>query len=388
MSDKEASILFIPKWFPGKLDPQNGVFILKHAQCIAAYFPVKIMHLCAVKEQNKRFEFASETEENIEILHCYYKTGSSVISRPFNLLIYLLAFFKSYTKLYSTDKPILTHAHVFNRTVALAYFLKILKGIPYLVSEHWAIYIKGQFNEYSIIQKQFIKYLAKKSEAITAVSEVLLNAMRNCGLKSKRMKVIGNAVPVPTDLNLNNEKKVIGIVADFDDENKRISSVINVFAELSMEFPEWELHIVGGGKDEGKLHQLATDKQLIDIKIFFHGRQDNQYVYHFLKDIAFLINYSVFETFSVILIEAILHGKPIISSKCGGPESFVNKDNGLLIDIDNLQVLKKSMKEMMLSFKSYNTEKLIASVEEKYSPENIGKSFYQLYREILDNNAQ
>lgn len=388
MSDKSVSILFIPKWFPGKTDPQNGVFILKHAQCIATYYPVKIMHLCAMKEQSERFEFDSETQENIEILHCYYKTESSVFARPFNLIIYLIAFFKSYTKLYPTDKPILTHAHVFNRTVALAYFLKIWKGIPYLVSEHWAIYIKGKFNEYSIIQKQFIKYLARKSEAITAVSEVLLNAMKQSGLISKRMKVIGNAVPVPTELNLNNEKKVIGIVADFDDENKRISSVINVFTELSMEFPEWELHIVGGGKDEKKLHQLATNKQLKNKKIFFHGRQDNKYVYQFLKDIAFLTNYSVFETFSVILIEAILHGKPVVSSKCGGPESFVNKENGLLIDKNNLQELKTAMKEMMLNYKSYNTETLIASVKEKYSPENIGKSFYQLYREILDYNAQ
>jgi glycosyltransferase involved in cell wall biosynthesis len=388
MSDKSASILFIPKWFPGKIDPQNGVFLYKHAQCIAAYYPVKIMHLCPVREQLERFEFASEAHENIEILHCYYKTGSSVISRPFNLLIYLLAFLKSYKKLYPSGKPILTHAHIFTRTGVLAYLLKIWKGVPYIISEQWSLYFKGGFEQYSFIRKEIMRLVAKNSCAITAVSGVLLQALKERGLVSQRMKVIGNAVPLPDELNTNKEKKVIGVVADFDDENKRISTVMNTFSELSSKYPEWELHIVGGGKDEQKLHQLASDKQLKDKKIFFHGRQDNKYVYQFLKDIAFLVNFSVFETFSVILIEAILHGKPVISSKCGGPESFINDDNGVLIDKNDIENLKNAMAKMMQSYKDYNTEKLIASVEEKYSPENIGKAFHQLYREILDDNAQ
>ena len=384
MSDKSASILFIPKWFPGKTDPQNGVFILKHAQCIASFYPVKIMHLCAVKEQNERFEFANESQENIEILHCYYKTGSSAISRPFNLLIYLLAFLKSYKKLYPSGKPLLTHAHVFNRTVALAYFLKLWKGIPYLVSEHWTVYLKGQFDEYSAIQKKFIRHLARKSEAITAVSSVLLNAMKRCGLESKRMKVIGNAVPAPKSIYTESDKKIIGVVADFDDKNKRISAVINAFSELSPDNREWELHIVGGGDDESKLHQLATDKQMKDKKIFFHGRQNNEYVYQFLRDISFLVNFSKHETFSVILIEAILHGKPVISSKSGGPEAFINDDNGLLVDKNDLSGLKSAMLKMIQGYKEYDTEKLIASVGDKYSPEKIGESFNDLYLEILN----
>ena len=37
------------------------------------------------------------------------------------------------------------------------------------------------------------------------------------------------------------------------------------------------------------------------------------------------------ETFGVVYVEAMAAGLPVIATRCGGPEDFVNEDNGILI---------------------------------------------------------
>ncbi len=48
---------------------------------------------------------------------------------------------------------------------------------------------------------------------------------------------------------------------------------------------------------------------------------------------------SEYETFGVVLVEALALGKPVIATKCGGPESIVTPEVGYLIS-------KNSEKEM------------------------------------------
>ena len=50
-----------------------------------------------------------------------------------------------------------------------------------------------------------------------------------------------------------------------------------------------------------------------------------------------------FSTFSIICAEALLCGIPVISTKCGGPESFLNDHTGIMIDIGNKDQLTEAM---------------------------------------------
>ena len=44
---------------------------------------------------------------------------------------------------------------------------------------------------------------------------------------------------------------------------------------------------------------------------------------------------SNFETFSSICAEALACGKPVLATRCGGPEEFVNPDDGIMVEPDN-----------------------------------------------------
>ena len=45
---------------------------------------------------------------------------------------------------------------------------------------------------------------------------------------------------------------------------------------------------------------------------------------------------SLFETFGVVLIESLMRGVPVVSSRCGGPECIVNQQNVVLVEPQNV----------------------------------------------------
>ena len=56
-------------------------------------------------------------------------------------------------------------------------------------------------------------------------------------------------------------------------------------------------------------------------------------------------------------IEAMATGLPVIATKCGGPEDFVNRDNGILISVNNQRQLSMAMQDMKNNIGIYNNEK-------------------------------
>ena len=89
------------------------------------------------------------------------------------------------------------------------------------------------------------------------------------------------------------------------------------------------------------------------------------------------------ETFSIICAEALLCGIPVISTKCRGPESYLNNNTGILIDCGKNEQLIIAMEEIINHYYKYNPENL-KSIVKKFSMENIGKKINQQYINALN----
>ena len=76
--------------------------------------------------------------------------------------------------------------------------------------------------------------------------------------------------------------------------------------------------IVGGGKDLVNLERLVAEKK-IRSGVVFQGRCVQEVVQdHFLQADCVIVNSHV-ETYSMVTIESILSGCPVIATRCGGP---------------------------------------------------------------------
>lgn len=60
------------------------------------------------------------------------------------------------------------------------------------------------------------------------------------------------------------------------------------------------------------------------------------------------------ETFGIGFIEAFATGTPVIATRCGGPEDFVNEENGMLVDVDCVDELTQKMQKMFYTADKYD----------------------------------
>lgn len=157
-------------------------------------------------------------------------------------------------------------------------------------------------------------------------------------------------------------------------EFKGIKEIWQAFAELSDEFPEWELHCVGTGE--------LWEERMIHPKIFHHGFKQPSELAPFLEDAACFVMPSKKEPWGVVLHEMAIAGIPLLATKeVGSTNSFLKPGiNGMTID-------SKSLKISVSHFMGYSLGKLATMGRESnrlglnYTPTNWTKTLIRLIRE-------
>lgn len=386
---RKLKILFLTRWYPNKTNIQLAVFIQKHAAAAARYCDVALLNIVGTEDQKDDYEISSANQNGFEEVIVYYRTVKPfflAIDKARNFFRYLTAHKKGMKLINEKfgDHDI-TQAYIFMRPVLLAWWIKVIKNIPYVFSEQWSGYVTGQFEKKSFIEKTLARFVAKRASAITVVSEFLKDGMIKNGIK-------GNYSIIPNVIETNSEADVIkgndGVikilsVADLVDEIKNIKGTIKAVAEIVKKYPGIRFDIVGGGHDRDRLEQLAAELSLLNKTIFFHGMKTNREVYQYLHQCDFLIMNSRFETFSSICAEAMSCGKPVIATRCGGPDEFVIPETGILIQPGNNDELAGAIKNMIENFSNYNAEKIKNYAAGKFNASIIGQQFANLYKSIL-----
>jgi glycosyltransferase involved in cell wall biosynthesis len=255
--------------------------------------------------------------------------------------------------------------------------------IPHIISEQWSGYTTGKFAKSSFIKKATARLLVGNASALTCVSTFLLKKMKDNGLKNKNNRVIPNVIENVTQLTPAGNKNgtEILLVADLVDEIKNISGVIKAIGALR-DSSSVNLRIVGGGPDEQKLKSLTSELKLND-KISFEGLKTNAEVYEYLQRCDFLVMNSRFETFSLICAESMSCGKPVVATRCGGPDEFVTKETGILIEPGNENELVSAINYMLNNLQNYNSEAIKKYSQELFSIEIASKSFEEVYKNAI-----
>lgn len=138
---------------------------------------------------------------------------------------------------------------------------------------------------------------------------------------------------------------------------KGYERLIEAFSTLIKSGYDINLWIVGGGGHE-HLQKMALELQIKD-KITFWGYQTNPYP--FIVNADFVILSSYLEGLNTVLIESMILGKCVISTKCNGSDEILgNSEYGLIVENSKVGIIngiKKVLNEPYL--KDYYEEKSI-----------------------------
>ena len=129
--------------------------------------------------------------------------------------------------------------------------------------------------------------------------------------------------------------------------------------------PDVFLTIVGDGPEKDNLKLLS---QILNInkRVNFTGYQRKPAVAEMLRHHHVLVLSSEVETFGVALVEAMTAGLPVIATRCGGPESIVYPETGILVKRNDSFKLAKAMQQMIDRYSTYDPNKIRQIALEQY----------------------
>lgn len=161
-------------------------------------------------------------------------------------------------------------------------------------------------------------------------------------------------------------------VSRLDKKHKDFETLIKGFSIYIKNGGESLLYILGNGVDELEIKKMIISHNLED-KVLMLGAQKNPYIW--IKNSKALILSSHYEGFGMVLLEALILGKNIISSKCKvGPEEIIgNQDkNGYLFDVGNSEELAN----ILINFKEKDIDII------KFKKQNSLRKFDELFYNI------
>jgi len=129
----------------------------------------------------------------------------------------------------------------------------------------------------------------------------------------------------------------IGFIGRFEDPRKNIALLIRAAAKLIRSLPELMLVLVGDQLSEPHA-RLATELGVADnLRIFPYLEGDELLEKSRSLDLFVLPSHQ--EGLCIAALEAMSCGVPVVSTCCGGPESYIESgENGLLVasDVDSM----------------------------------------------------
>ena len=142
------------------------------------------------------------------------------------------------------------------------------------------------------------------------------------------------------------------------------------------------LTVIGDGPEEKSLRALAERLELTGA-VRFTGRLTRPEMAELYKDQDAFVLASRAETFGVVLIEALAAGLPVVATRCGGPEDFVDASNGVLAAPGDADALAAAMEQMIAKRPAYDGAAISAAARERFSPEAVALKLLQVYADVL-----
>ena len=395
-------ILHLPKWYPHRYDDQDGDFVARHVAASAAHGgpgggPVGSAVVFAAVARGPISGLMEEDHDlggPVPTWRYYYRarpTGLPPLDKLLKLGLWLWAMrrgLRAVRRHWAGARPDVTHAHVLLRTGLLASWLRWRWGVPFVITEHWTIYLPARRDRLPDWRRALTRWVVGRAAGLHTVSGALAAALAALGARNPRTEIIANVVD--TDLfrpaaGSEVAPATLLHVAAFN-EVKNLAGVLRVVAGLRSAWPGLRLRVAGYGPAESQLRTYAAELGLLaEGTVTFLGKLPHPAVAAEMRRATALVSFSRAETFGVVLLEARASGRPVVATRVGGvPELFAPAGAfGLLVEPDDEAALAAALTAVLTHPEAFDPARLRADAAARGGPAGVGRAFGALYARIL-----
>ena len=198
------------------------------------------------------------------------------------------------------------------------------------------------------------KLALRRAALILATSQYAARRiMDTCPEVSNRVRVVPCPVENPeTDASTPatsdsaTQKADILCVGRLSDPRKNIGLLLRAFALVARERPDARLLLIGGTDGQVTTQQLA--ELGIQDRVLDLGRvSDSELLDHYRRAQVFVLP-SRQEGLGIVVLEAMAHGLPVVSTPCGGPEDHVRDgQTGYLVPHDDPAAMAQAISKLL-----------------------------------------
>ena len=385
----KKKILILASWYPSEASPVAGIFVHDQAMALARDYQVAVIapRIAGWRELlNKKIDAASLTEGRTE-LPVYRERVRSLVPRHPELAYprWQGAAQRGFAKLLREwGMPDLIHAHVVLPAGWSAVALGKEHSRPVVLTEHsspFAMHLRTR------PQQRWVRKTLEQVHRVIAVSPALANQIQAFH-QGASMNVIGNLikteffVPAPNQSARHGESKTRFLSIALLTKQKGLIYLLQA-AKLLLErnIMSFELIIGGDGPERATLERLALSLR-ISGRCRFLGLLNPNQVRAWMQQGDVFVMPSLHESFGIALAEAMACGKPVIATRCGGPEFVVTPDTGVLVNVADPSALAAAMEDFITARKKYHPTVVRKSVVERFGEETFLRQITAIYEQV------
>lgn len=378
-------VLLVSRGVPTQRDPQWGCFERDQAEALVA-----LGHKVVVISVDGRFRlYYRKIGRTMTIINGIKYYNSYLL--PFKILSLLVGrrlaygiqkrqlngLYKKIVEKYGKPDVIFSH-YLSNSYLALT--LKQKYNIPIVAMEHWSVLA------YDMLPTKAVE-LGKKTyiavDAVIAVSSMLKRKLhQHFGVDALVVPNVIGPEFIYGNFHKHNDRNTVKFISVGTLINiKAYDILVRAFHAAQLPKNSWQLNIIGAGQEMDNILNLIDEFKLID-NIHLLGRKTKQEIVEYLRDSDIFVLSSKSETFGVVYIEAMSQGLPVIATACGGPDDIINKSNGILVPVDDVQALAIALRQMFDGYNAYDKHAIAQYCHERFSPEIVGKQVEKILRSV------
>jgi glycosyltransferase involved in cell wall biosynthesis len=399
----KMNVFYIPSWYPDSENPVAAIFMKEQALAIGELMPYAKVYI-SLWEQGHKFDVKFRNLNSLSILKEYLRTKESFtkigenvyeVYQPTlkwsswlfkgNLKAIIKANINNFNKaLKDAGKIDVIHAHVGFPAGYIASIIARKYNVPYVITEHFSYVLSDQILHKNFINDKYIESL-QSADKVIAVSPSFQKRIIALGVKNTIYipNVIDDSFFMPSIKNESNTSFVFYTLCNLL-KGKGIDILLKAAHKVLQIRKNVVFHIGGDGKDKESFQRLAQELNIGGNVMWLGRLSRTDALYEYQHCDCFVLP-SRYETFGIVYAEANACGKPVIATKCGGPECIVNENNGLLVDVDDIQGLANAMLQMIDEAKNYDSQKIREQFLRTFSKKIVTEELFKVYNEVSSN---
>lgn len=400
-------VLVLASWFPSPAQPGLGSFVLDQVVALrhrgldvrvlsGRPLPIDTLRPWATVAGLRRWraglrEIAWREHAGVPVLDVPYPLGAPLPCGS-NAHAYARAIAMVAGDVRAAFPFDIVHAHTTYLDGTAAACLAQRFGVGCVLTEH-----TGPFSD--LMRRPWIRRRMQKTLAavdrVFAVSETLATEMRRWlpEATARRVLVLRNGVDpalfAPAARHAPDPQRPrIGAIGVFH-AVKDPESLLGAFQQLRAGVPGAELHLVGDGPLAPMVRSRAAALGLADA-VRWPGTLNRAELATFLRERCDVLAISSrVETFGLAALEALACGKPVVSTRCGGPEEIVDAPTlGRLCAVGDVPALAAALQDVCARLRDFDPQALHRSAVQRFALADVARDLHAAYDTVAAAHAR